>query len=123
MPDSFTVALVAGEKGQILFPKLPIDPEVFFTTLPSEILVKIGAYPELLKARMQQNDSLWVEAQVFSVIVSAHGREEVTLAITFEGARPLLGAKFLEDLGLRINPDSSVLESTRHHGFAHNQEP
>jgi predicted aspartyl protease len=117
------MALFKGEKGQIHLQRIPIDTTSFFTILPSEVLFEIGAFPEDLRARLEldQRDSL--EAQVYSVVVSAHGREDVTLAVTFEGAHPVLGAKFLEDLGLKVNPDSGTLEPARHHGFAYNHEP
>jgi predicted aspartyl protease len=67
-------------------------------------------------------DGSSVEAQVFSVVLSAEGREDPTLAITFDDAQPVLGAKFLEDLGLRLNAESDELETSRHRGFAFSEE-
>ncbi len=104
-------------------PRLPIDPSAFFTILPSEVLFEVGASPEALRARLELEHGDSLEAQVYSVIVSAYGREDVTLAVTFEGARPVLGAKFLEDLGLKVDSDSGMLEPTKHRGFAYNNEP
>ena len=123
MSTAFTRALVKGEKGQRDMQRIPIDTSAFFTILPSEILFEIGAYPEDLKARLEleQGDSL--EARVYSVVVAAQGREDVTLAVTFEGAQPVLGAKFLEDLGLNVDSESGLLEPSRRHGFAYNYEP
>jgi predicted aspartyl protease len=62
-------------------------------------------------------------SQVYSVVVAAQGREDVTLAITLDGAEPVLGAKFLEDLGLNVDSESGRLEPARHHGFTYNREP
>ncbi len=121
--DRFTNVIVKGEKSQIVIPMRLIDQEVFSTSLPSEILFEIGASPESLKAKLQREGGLSVEAQVFSVIVSAHGREDLTVAISFEVAQAALGAKFLEDLGLRINSESGLLEHMRHRGSAYNHEP
>jgi predicted aspartyl protease len=120
---AFTRALVRGEKGQRDMQRIPIDTGAFFTVLPSEVLFEIGAYPEDLKVRikLERGDSL--EARVYSVFVAAQGREDVTLAVTFEGAQSVLGAKFLEDLGLNVDSESGVLEPSRHHGFAFNYEP
>jgi predicted aspartyl protease len=102
--------------------RIPIETGAFFTILPSEILFEIGAYPEDLKARLELERGDSLEARVYSVVVAAQGREDVTLAVTFEGARPVLGAKFL-DLGLNVDSGSGLLEPSRHHGFAFNCEP
>ncbi len=72
---------------------------------------------------MELKDGSIVEAPIFSVIVSAHGRENVTLATTYEGALPIFGAKFLEDFGFRMDSESGSLAPTRHPGFAYNFEP
>ncbi len=103
--------------------RIPIDTAAFFTILPSEVLFEIGAFPEDLEARLELDQGVSLEAQVYSVVVSALGREDVTLAVTFESAQPVLGAKFLEDLGLKVDSDSGMLEPARHHGFAYNYEP
>ncbi len=120
---AFTRALVKGEKGQRIMLRIAIDTAAFFTILPSEVLFEIGAHPEDLKARLERDHGDCLEAQVYSVVVAAQGREDVTLAITFEGAEPVLGAKFLEDLGLNVDSESGLLEPARHHGFAYNYEP
>ena len=93
MSPAFTNASVKGEKGNKDITGISIDPSIFFTTLPTEVLFEIGASSEPLKARLELNDGSIVEAPIFSVIVSAHGRENVTLATTYEGALPIFGAK------------------------------
>ena len=123
MSTAFTRVLVKGEKGQRDMQRIPIDTSAFFTILPSEILFEIGACPEDLKARLETERGDSLEARVYSVVVAAQGREDVTLAVTFEGAQPVLGAKFLEDLGLDVDSESGLLERSRHHGFAFNYEP
>lgn len=102
--------------------RIPIDTTAFFTILPSEVLFEIGASPQDLKARLELDHGDWLDAQVYSVIVASQDREEVTLAITFEGARPILGAKFLEDLGLKVHSESGLLKPARHQGIAFNNE-
>ena len=115
--------MVKGEKGQRVMQRIPIDTAAFFTILPSEVLFEIGAYSEDLTARLELDHGDCLEARVYSVVVSAQGQEDVTLAITFEGAEPVLGSKFLEDLGLKVDSESGLLEPARHHGFAYNDEP
>ena len=119
---AFTRASVKGEKGQRDISGVPIDPTVFFTTLPAEILFEVGASSESLKARLELEGGSIVEATICSVIVSSHGRENVTLAATYEGAFPVLGAKFLEDFGFKVDSETGLLKPTRHSGFAYNFE-
>jgi predicted aspartyl protease len=121
--DAFTRALFKGEKGQKDIERIPIDTAAFFTTLPSEVLFEIEASPEDLKARLELDEGDSLEAQVYSVVVSAYGREDVTLVVAFEGAQPVLGAKFLEDFGLKVDSGSGILEPAGHRGFAYNYEP
>ena len=102
--------------------RISIDPSIFFTTLPAEVLFEVGAPSEPLKARLELKDGSIVEAPIFSVVVSTHGRESVTLATTYEGADSVLGAKFLEDFGLKVDLGSSSLAPSRHLGFAYNFE-
>ena len=122
MSAASTRASVKGEKGQKDISRVLVDPSVFFTTLPAEVLFEVGASSESLKARLELADGSVVEAPLYSVIVSAHGRENVTLATTYPGAPPVLGAKFLEDFGLKVDSESGLLEPTRHPGFAYNFE-
>ena len=116
------MALFKGEKGHRDMQGIPIDTGAFFTILPSEVLFEIGAYPEDLKVKLELERGDSLEARVYSV-VAAQGREDVTLAVTFECAQPVLGTKFLEDLGLNVDFESGLLEPSRHHGFAFNYEP
>jgi predicted aspartyl protease len=119
---AFTRVLVKGEKGQRDLQRIPIDTAAFFTILPSEVLFEVGAFREDLKTKLELDRGDTLEAQVYSLVVSARGREDVTLAITFKGAQPVLGAKFLEDLGLKVDSDSGTLEPATHQGFAYDTE-
>ena len=122
MSAAFTRASVKGEKGQKDISRLSVDPSVFFTTLPAEILFEVGASSESLKAKLELEDGSIIETAIYSVIVLAHGRENVTLAATYEGALPVLGAKFLEDFGLKVDSETGLLKPTRHLGFAYDFE-
>ena len=119
---AFTRASVKGEKGHRDISEVSIDPTVFFTILPADILFEVGASSESLKAKLELEGGSIVEAPIYSVIVSAHGRENVTLAATYEGALPVLGAKFLEDFGLKVDSETGLLKPTKHLGFAYNFE-
>ncbi|TMI12273.1 hypothetical protein E6H33_10895 [Candidatus Bathyarchaeota archaeon] len=119
---AFTRASVKGERGQRDISGVSIDPTVFFTILPADILFEVGASSESLKAKLELEGGSIVEAPIYSVIVSAHGRENVTLAAAYEGASPVLGAKVLEDFGLKVDSETGLLKPTRHPGFAYNFE-
>ena len=122
MSAALTRASVRGEKGQRDISGVSIDPTIFFTILPAEILFEVGASSESLKARLELEGGGIVEAPLYSVIVSAHGRENITPAATYENACPVLGAKFLEDFGFKIDSETGSLMPTRHLGFAYNFE-
>lgn len=123
MSPALTRVSVKGEKAQKYISRVSIDPSLFFTTLPSEILFQVGASLETLMARLELDDGSTVDASIYSVVVAAYDRENVTLAATYEGALPVLGAKFLEDFGLKVDPKSGSLAQTRYTGFAYNYEP
>ena len=122
MPAVFTRASVKGENSQKDIFRVLVDQSIFFGTLPAEILSEVGASSESLKSKMELEDGRIVEAPIYSVFVSAQGRENVTLVVTYEGALPVLGAKFLEDFGLKVDSETSLLKLTRHQGFAYNFE-
>jgi predicted aspartyl protease len=116
---AFTRASVKGEKYQKDIYRVSIDPSIFFTTLPPEILFEVGASLEALMVRLEMEDGSTVQAPIYSVIVSAQGRENPTLATTYQGALPVLGAKFLEDFGLKVDSESGSLAPTAYPGFAY----
>ena len=122
MSPASTRASVKGEKGQKDISGVSIDPTVFFTILPADLLFEVGASSESLKAKLELEDGSIVETAIYSIIVSAHGRENVTLVATYEGALPVLGAKFLEDFGLKVDSETGLLRPTNHQGFAYNFE-
>ena len=105
--------VVLGETGQVFFERLQIDQEVFFTTLPVEALRRIGAPCHSLRVMINLEDGRTVESPVYSIGLSVGGRNGGSLAVAFEGALPVLGSKFLEDFGLRVNPESGSLEPSR----------
>jgi predicted aspartyl protease len=110
-------ALIRGEKGQVFFERLQIDPKAFFTTLPVETVLRIGASSIPLRVAIDLEDGRSVQSSVYSVGFSVRGQIGTSVAVAFDGARPVLGSKFLEDLGLRIDPKSGLLEPSRDSQF------
>lgn len=122
MSPAFTKVSVKGEKGQTDISMVLIDPSIFFTILPAEVLFRVGACSESLKAELELEDGSIVVAQIYSVILSTHGRETATLATTYESALPVLGAKFLQDFALKVDLESGSLAPSRYQGFAYSFE-
>lgn len=77
------------------------------------VLLGIGASSTSLRVAIRLENGRTVESQVYSVGFSVGPRNNTSLAVAFEGAHAVLGSKFLEDLGLRINRKSGLLESAR----------
>ncbi len=98
---------------------LLVDTGATFTVLPPELLKEIGAVKVPTKTKLELGDGRSVNAQVYAVVMTIEDREGATLAVTFEGAKPVLGVRSLEDLGLKVNPVSGSLEAARPAGVAY----
>jgi predicted aspartyl protease len=101
----------------MFFERLQIDPKAFFTTLPVETMLKIGASSTPLRVAIDLEDGRSVQSSVYSVGFSVRGRIGTSVAVAFDRARPVLGSKFLEDLGLQIDPEPGLLEPSRDSQF------
>ena len=115
----YTKAVVKGVKGKKEIPKLLVDTGATFTVLPPEILRDIGASPVPHKARPELGDGRFVDADVFVVSIWVQDREGPIFVVAFKGAKPVLGVRALEDLGLKVDPVSGTLEPTRPPGVAY----
>ncbi len=114
----YTKAVVKGAKGKREIPELLVDTGATFTVLPPDILRDVGASLQLVKKRLELGDGRFIEADVYSVVLSVQDREDVTFAVTFKDAKPVLGVRSLEDLGFKVDPISGTLEPTRPPGVA-----
>lgn len=115
----YTKAVVKGVKGTREIRELLVDTGATFTVLPPDILRDVGASLQLIKKRLELGDGRFIEADVYSVVLSVQDREDVTFAATFKDAKPVLGVRSLEDLGFKVDPVSGALEPTRPAGVAY----
>ncbi len=115
----YTKAVVKGAKGKQEIPELLVDTGATFTVLPPDVLRNVGAYLQPVKKRLELGDGRFIEADVYSVILSVQDREDVTFAVTVKNAKPVLGVRSLEDLGFKVDPISGALEPTRPAGVAY----
>lgn len=115
----YTKVRLIGPAAQHEVENLLVDTGATFTVLPRELLEKVGAAKVPTKTKLELGDGRSVDAEVYAVVMIIEDREGATLAVTFEGAKPVLGVRSLEDLGLKVNPVSGLLEATRPAGTAY----
>ncbi len=118
MSHVYVKALLKGPKGNREVSELLVDSGATFTVLPADVLRDVGASIQLLKKKLELGDGRFVEAETYSVVLEIQDREDVTFAVTFKGAKPVLGVRSLEDLGFRVDPVAGILEPTRPPGSA-----
>jgi predicted aspartyl protease len=115
----YTKVKLIGTAAQHEVENLLVDTGATFTVLPRELLEKVGAAKVPTKTKLELGDGRSVDAEVYAVVMMIEDREGATLAVTFEGAKPVLGVRSLEDLGLKVNPVSGLLEAARPAGTAY----
>jgi len=98
---------------------LLVDTGATFTVLPRDMLEEVGAIKVPTTTKLELGDGRSVEAEVYAIVLTIEDREGASLAVTFKGAKPVLGVRSLEDLGLRVDPVSGSLEATRPPGVAY----
>jgi predicted aspartyl protease len=114
----YTKVRLIGTEAQHEVENLLVDTGTTFTVLPRELLEKVGAAKVPTKTKLELGDGRTVDAEVYAVVMMIEDREGATLAVTFEGAKPVLRVRSLEDLGLKVNPVKGLLEAVRPAGTA-----
>ncbi len=114
----YAKATLTGTKAHQAIDKLLVDTGATFTVLPHDLLERIGAIKVPTKTRLELGDGRSVDAEVYAVVITIEDREGATLAVTFGGAKSVLGVRSLEDLGLKVDPVRGALEATRPPGVA-----
>jgi predicted aspartyl protease len=115
----YTRVRLIGTNAHHEIQNLLVDRGATFTVLPHELLEKVGAAKVPTRTKLELGDGRSVDAEVYAVVMMVEDREGATLAVTFEGAKPVLGVRSLEDLGLKVNPVSGSLEAARPAGVAY----
>jgi len=110
---------LVGTKTHRAIDNLLVDTGATFTVLPRDLLEEVGAVRVPTKTKLELGDGRSVEAEVYAIVLAIEDREGATLAVTFTDARPVLGVRSLEDLGLKVDPVSGSLEATRPPGVAY----
>ena len=111
---------VRGEKGERSVEKVLVDTGATYTILPLNVLEKVGAVKiPPYTAPLELGDGRKVDAEVYAAAIKVGDRIGPGLILTFKDAKIVLGVQALEALGLRVDPTTGKLETTRPKGIAY----
>ena len=110
---------VMGAGGEATLKNVVIDTGATYTALPEGVVKKVCAWALPHTIDLELGDGRAVRANTYAVIIGVGDREAATIAVGFKGAKPVVGARTLEDLGLKVDPTSGKLEPTRPKGLAY----
>jgi clan AA aspartic protease len=109
---------VKGEKGTKKMENILVDTGATYTVLPKDVLKKIRA-SSLGETEIELGNGKRIKAEAYGLRIRIEDREAPSIAITFKGAKKVIGSETLESLGLRVNPTTGKLEETRPKGLAY----
>jgi len=110
---------VIGTKGQTELKEVLIDTGATFTFLPEEILEEIGAWGPISEMEVELGNGKKPKAKAYGVRIKIKDAEAPCIALTFDGAKTVIGVETLESIGLRLDPTTGSLEFTRPKGLAY----
>ncbi len=105
--------MVRGARGEAVLSHILVDTGASYTVLPEDVVERVGAWLLPHRVALELGDGRVVEANVYAVIVGIEDRIAATIAVSFKGARVVVGVRTLEDLGLKVDPIIGRLEPTR----------
>jgi predicted aspartyl protease len=112
--------MVRGNKTKTKLKKVLINTGATYTVLPEDILKEVGAWGPLTEeVEVELGDGKKVKAKSYAVGIKIKGVEAPAIAITFGGAKTVIGVETLESIGLRLDPTTGSLEFTRPKGVAY----
>ncbi|MBU4266871.1 MAG: hypothetical protein L6243_07125 [Candidatus Altiarchaeales archaeon] len=110
---------IEGGKGKERLEKVLVDTGATYSFLPKETLEKIGAFKHPRTKEIELGNGERLDADVYTLDITINERTGPAAALTFEGAKSVVGVEALESLGLKVDPSSEKLESTRPKGLAY----
>jgi predicted aspartyl protease len=111
--------MVRGSKTREELKNVLIDTGATYTVLPENVLEKIGAWGPLHEVNVELGDGKKVRAKAYAVAIEIKNVEAPSIAITFEGAKTVVGVETLESIGLKLDPVTGRLKFTRPKGIAY----
>ncbi len=111
---------IIGLKQAKKLAKMLIDTGATFTVLPQDILEEIGAMRiPVQPIEIELGDGRRIRAELYAVGLKLGDRTGGTIVVSFKEAKPVIGVRTLEDLGLKPNPVTGKLEEERPPGVAY----
>ncbi len=110
---------ITGPGGEHRLKNILIDTGATYSVFLEEVLKDIGAFKLPTKVSIELGDGRVIQANAYAAVLSFEDRQGPVIAITFEGAKQVIGVYSLESLGLKVNPVTGKLEETRPKGIAY----
>jgi len=108
---------VVGSRGRRVLEKVLVDTGATFTVLPPEVLEEVGALRVPVEAvEVELGDGRRVKVELYAIGVKLGSRWSGTIVAGIPNAKPVIGVRTLEDLGLKPNPITGELEEERPSG-------
>lgn len=119
MGHLYTDIMVRGTKTEEELKGVLVDTGATYTVLPQDILEKIGASRIPTEVETELGNGKKVKARAYGIVIRIKDAEAPSIAITFEGAKTIIGVETLESIGLKLDPTTGNLEFTRPKGMAY----
>jgi len=119
MGHLYTDIMVRGTKTEEELKGVLVDTGATYTVLPQDILEKIGASRIPTEVETELGNGKKVKARAYGIVIRIKDAEAPSIAITFEGAKTVIGVETLESIGLKLDPTTGNLEFTRPKGMAY----
>lgn len=119
MGHLYTDIMVRGTKTEEELKGVLVDTGATYTVLPQDILEKIGASRIPTEVKTELGNGKKVKARAYGIVIRIKDAEAPSIAITFEGAKTVIGVETLESIGLKLDPTTGNLEFTRPKGMAY----
>lgn len=99
--------------------RILVDTGATFTTLNEKILAVVEAAPIPGRVPLEMGDGRRVRARAYAVRIKLGRRAGPAVAVSFRGAKQVVGVETLESLGLTVNVKKRALQATRPEGLAY----
>lgn len=112
MGHTYSEITVRGEE-ELKIKDVLVDTGATFTVLPLSVLESIRATKSPYVVKLQLGDRRRVSAAIYLAEIKINGRKGPARIAAFKRAVPTIGVDTLETLGLKVNPNTGKLETTR----------
>jgi len=109
---TYAMVYIEGAKTGLKV-RMLVDTGATYTIMPPSLGERLGIMKFPRKTKTILADKRVIECEFGTALVQIEDREAPVTVILLDCLEPLLGAEALEALGLKVNPETGQLESTR----------